>query len=83
MQIQFKKPEVERFLDEEVRCGHFESRDAAIEAAVELMMQDQLEELDDETVEAINLGMDQIDRGETVDFHAFAAELRKKFVQNP
>jgi Arc/MetJ-type ribon-helix-helix transcriptional regulator len=78
MQVQLKKPELEKFIDEQVKAGHFPSPEAAIEAAVQQMMLDQMHELDDEAVDAINRADEQIDSGRGIDFKQFAAEMRKK-----
>jgi Arc/MetJ-type ribon-helix-helix transcriptional regulator len=79
MQVQLTRPELERYITQQVEAGRFSSAQAAIEAAVEQMMLAGDEfELSDEDVEAINEAEDQIDRGETVDFDTFAAELRKR-----
>jgi Arc/MetJ-type ribon-helix-helix transcriptional regulator len=79
MQVQLTRPELERFIAQQVEAGHFPSAQAAIEAAIEQMMLAGDEfELSDEDVEAINEAEDQIDRGETVDFDTFAAEMRKR-----
>jgi len=79
MQIKLKKPELERFIDAEVKAGHFPTAQAAVEAAVEQMMVERIYELDDETAAAINRAEEQIDRGEGIDFKQFAAEMRRKF----
>jgi Arc/MetJ-type ribon-helix-helix transcriptional regulator len=79
MQVQLTRPELERYIAQQVEAGHFPSAQAAIEAAVEQMMLAGDEfELSDEDVEAINEAEDQIDRGETVDFDTFAADMRKR-----
>ena len=79
MQVQLTRPELERFIADQVNAGHFPSAQAAIEAAIEQMMLAGEEfELTDDDVEAINEAEDQIDRGEFVDFDSFAAELRKR-----
>jgi Arc/MetJ-type ribon-helix-helix transcriptional regulator len=79
MQVQLTRPELERYIAQQVEAGHFPSAQAAIEAAVEQMMLAGDEfELSDEDVEAINEAEDQLDRGETVDFDTFAAEMRKR-----
>jgi Arc/MetJ-type ribon-helix-helix transcriptional regulator len=78
MHVQLKKPELEKFIDEQVKAGHFPNPEAAVEAAVQQMMLDQMQELDDETVDAINRGDEQIDSGRSLDFKQFAAEMRKK-----
>lgn len=80
MHLHLKKPELERFIDEQVSAGFFPDRQAAVEAAVEQMMQDRQEaQLDDDTVEAIRRADEQIDAGHGIDFKQFAAEMRKKF----
>jgi Arc/MetJ-type ribon-helix-helix transcriptional regulator len=82
MQVYFKNPELGKFIDAEVRAGHFASPEAAIEAAVERMMLDRQEEdFDDELAAEINESDAQIDRGEGIDFKEFAAEMRKKLVK--
>ena len=82
MQVYFKNPELGKFIDDEVRAGHFPSPDAAIEAAVERMMLDRQEDdLDDELAAEINEADAQIDRGEGIDFKQFAAEMRKNLVK--
>ena len=75
--------ELRKFLDDEVNAGRFPSHDAAIEAAIVRMKLDrELDDLDDLTADAINRAEEQIDRGEGVDFHEFAARMRKKFASN-
>lgn len=80
MQVLLKKPELEQFIDAQVKAGHFSSPEAAVEAAVEQMMLDREGfDLDDETADAINRASEQIERGEGIDFRQFAAEMRRKF----
>jgi putative addiction module CopG family antidote len=74
------RPEVERYIAEQVKAGRYPSADAAIEAAVERMMRtDESVELTGEGIEAINEAEAQIDRGEFVDLDTFAAEMRTKY----
>ncbi|HZL37318.1 MAG TPA: hypothetical protein VFC78_18505 [Tepidisphaeraceae bacterium] len=77
MRIELNRPELEKFIDEQVGAGCYPSAQAAVEAAIERMMLS-AEELDDETAEAINRAEQQIDRGEGIDFNEFAAHMRKK-----
>jgi Arc/MetJ-type ribon-helix-helix transcriptional regulator len=80
MQVQLKRPELERFIAEQVEAGYFPSADVAIEAAVEQMMRArEAAELSDEDADAINEAEAQIDSGDFVDFDTFAAEARKKY----
>lgn len=75
-----KKPELEEFIDAQVKAGYFPSAEAAIGAAVAQMMVDRDSfRLTDEDIEAIKESDAQIDRGECVDFDTFAAEMRKKY----
>jgi Arc/MetJ-type ribon-helix-helix transcriptional regulator len=78
MYVQLKKPELEKFIDDQVKAGRFATPEAAVEAAVQQMMIEQMRELDDETIDAINRAEEQIDRGQGVDFKKFAADMRKK-----
>ena len=74
------KPELENFIVQQVKEGHFPSPDAAIEAAVEQMMYERNAlDIDDETAEAIKRAEEQLDRGEGIDFKQFAADMRNKF----
>jgi Arc/MetJ-type ribon-helix-helix transcriptional regulator len=80
MQVELKRPELEKFIDDQVRAGRFSTPEAAIEAAVEnLMLDSEFDDLDDDTAAAINRAEEQIERGEGIDFKQFAAEMRKKF----
>ncbi len=80
MLLELKSPELRKFLDEQVRAGHFPSPEAAIEAAVAQLMVDQASvELSDEDLEAIAESDAQFDRGEVIDFDTFAAQMRAKY----
>jgi len=80
MQVEVEKPELAKFIDDQVKAGRFPSAQAAVEAAVEQMMFDEeFDEIDDETAAAINRAEEQIARGEGIDFKQFAAEMRRKF----
>jgi Arc/MetJ-type ribon-helix-helix transcriptional regulator len=80
MQVQLTHPELAKFIDEEVKAGHFPSPDAAVEAAVAQMMIDrEAIELSDEDIAAIEQSDAEIDGGEAVEFDMFATEMRKKY----
>lgn len=78
MQVKLTKPELERFITEQVVTGRFESPDAAVEAAVEEMMLDEVR-IDDATREAIERAEAQLDRGEGIEFDAFAGRIRARY----
>jgi putative addiction module CopG family antidote len=72
-------PEMEKFVDEQVKQGYYSSADEVLEAALARMMLDDLpERLDDATLAAINQGEEEIARGEDRPFKEVAAELRRK-----
>ncbi|HYO10606.1 MAG TPA: hypothetical protein VER17_16685 [Tepidisphaeraceae bacterium] len=77
--VQFSKPELEQFLDEQVRAGRFPSRDAAVEAAVQRMMLEE-SELDEELLDPIDRAEEQIARGEGPDWKEASAKLRREFL---
>jgi len=77
MNVQLK-PELKKFIDAEVRAGHFKSAEAAVETAVTQMMLDH-GELDDETIAAIVIADEQYERGEFVEWREVRDELRKKY----
>ena len=72
------KPELKKFIDAEVRAGHFKSAEAAVETAITQMMLDH-GELDDQTIAAIVKADAQYDRGEFVEWREVRDELRKKY----
>ena len=78
MQVQLSKPELAKFVDDKVRAGEFPSQEAVVEDALARMMADE-ETLTDQDITEIDASDDEIDRGEFVDFDAFAAEMRKNF----
>ena len=79
MNVQLK-PELKKFIDAEVRAGHFKSAEAAVETAVTQMMLDH-GVLDDVTVAAIAEADAQYDRGEFVEWSDVRDELRMKYLR--
>lgn len=69
------KPELERFVDEQVRSGRFASVAEVLEAGVARLMLDPLpDELDDDDIAAIEESEGQIARGKDVDWGAASAK---------
>ncbi len=68
------KPEVEQFVEEQVKAGHYPSADALVEAAV-IYMRDS--GLDEETIAAINEGSEQAERGEGMSLEECRAHFDK------
>ncbi len=75
------KPELERFVDQEVRAGHYSSAAAVIEAGLaRLMLDPPGAELDADTVAAIEEARTQFDRGEGINLEDACDQLRKKYL---
>jgi Arc/MetJ-type ribon-helix-helix transcriptional regulator len=79
MNLHVKKPELEKFIVDQVRAGSFPSGDDVAEEAIARMMQEESLTLTADDISAINESEEQIDRGECVDFDALASEMRKKY----
>ncbi len=79
MQITLK-PELEQFVEEQVKAGHYSSVEALVEAAL-LGMRENFE-LDDETIDAINEAEAQADRGEVMTLEECRAHMRKLAVSD-
>lgn len=69
--------DVQQFIDEQVKAGHFPSPEAVVEAAI-IEMRRADEELDDQAIAAINEGLEQADRGEGVELDEFRAQTMKR-----
>jgi Arc/MetJ-type ribon-helix-helix transcriptional regulator len=71
------RPEIQRFIDEQVKSGRFPTPEALVEAAIVEMRN--ADDLDDETIAAINEAEEQADRGEGTDLDVFRAQIAKRF----
>jgi Arc/MetJ-type ribon-helix-helix transcriptional regulator len=75
------KPELQRFVDEQVRSGRFPTAVEVLEAGLARLMLDPAgDELDDEDVAAIEESEQQIARGEDLDWREVSAKLRQKYL---
>ncbi len=75
------RPELQRFVDDQVKAGHFASPDAVIEAGLaRLMLDPDPAELDEETLAAIDRAEEQIEQGQYRDWKEVSAELRAKYL---
>jgi putative addiction module CopG family antidote len=74
------KPELERFIDEQVKAGRFESPAEVLEAGLARLMLDPPDELDEEDLAAIDESEAQIARGEDLDWKEVSAQLRRKYL---
>jgi Arc/MetJ-type ribon-helix-helix transcriptional regulator len=81
MQVTVKKPDLEKFIADQLHGGLFDSADELVEAAVHRMMRENQagdEGFDAETIAAILRGKEQIERGEGIELADAAARLRKR-----
>lgn len=84
MQVTLTEPDLQKFIEEEVAAGRFPSAQALIEAAVaRLMLEGADDQVDEETLAAIDEGNAQIDGGQGIDLDRFAADMRKKHTGQP
>lgn len=78
MNVQLTKPELERYVDEQVRIGNFSSPEAVVEDALLRRIAEEVP-LTAQDWAAIERADAQARRGQTIDFSDFAAEVRKKY----
>ena len=80
MDFSLSKPMLERFITDEVKAGHFSSPLEVVEAALaRLMLDADFSELDRQDIEDIRISLEQMERGEVIDWKTASAELRKKY----
>jgi len=83
MQVQLK-PELARFIEDQVKSGRYGSPEDAVNAAVaKLQSEEELlaDELDDEDLARIEEGLVQAGRGETRPWAEVREELRAKYLK--
>lgn len=75
------KPELERFIEDQVNAGRFSSVADALEAGVaRLMLDPPSDSLDGEDLAAIEVSEQQIARGEDVDWKEASATFRRRYL---
>lgn len=73
------KPELQKYVDDQVKAGHFESAAEVVEAGLARLMLDPVEDdLDAETLAAIEEGEAQLDRGEGIPLDEAFRQLRAR-----
>lgn len=79
--VKFTEPEVERFVEQQVRSGAFPSAEALFEEAVRRMMVagDFVEVLSAEESDALAEAREEIERGEGIELRDFVAAARVKY----
>jgi Arc/MetJ-type ribon-helix-helix transcriptional regulator len=81
MHITISNPDLVRFIEQQVTEGRFDSIEEVVEAAIALLlhMDDDAEELSEQTLASIREANAQCERGEGRDFREALLELRRKF----
>jgi Arc/MetJ-type ribon-helix-helix transcriptional regulator len=74
-------PAIARYVTDCVEAGQYPSAEAMVIAAILDMREVTEDELDDETIDAINEGLDQAERGEGIDFETFRAQWNERLKQ--
>ena len=75
------KPELERFIDDQVSVGRFSSAAEVLEAGLaRLMLDPSHDELDAEDQAAIDESEAQISRGEDLDWKEVSVTLRRQYL---
>jgi putative addiction module CopG family antidote len=72
-------PELEQFVDDQVKEGHFPSRDDVVEAGLaRLMLDPEPDELDARDIAELTESLGQMHRGEVIGWKELSARLRHK-----
>ena len=79
MHLELTNPQFQKFIADKIRDGGFPTPEAVVEDALARMMDEEAMPLTDQDLKALDRADEEIDRGESVDFDAFAAEMRKKY----
>ena len=74
------KPELQKFIEDQVSTGRFSSATEVLEAGLARLMLDPPDELDAEDLAGIDESEGQIARGEDLDWKEASARLRKKYL---
>lgn len=76
------KPELEQFIDEQLKAGRFASRDEVLEAGVARLMLDVGDDdLDGQDIAAIEESEREIAAGQDVSWQEASAALRQKYLR--
>jgi Arc/MetJ-type ribon-helix-helix transcriptional regulator len=84
MQITLSKPELQRFIQEQVSQGHFESAEAVIEAGLERLMAEPVDDdvgVNEELLRRLARSNELFARGEDLDFREALRRLKAELEQ--
>jgi putative addiction module CopG family antidote len=72
--------ETEQLIEERLKNGRFPSADAVVRAALETLQQVESDELDDESLAAIEEGLAEANRGEGSPWEQVREQLKSKYL---
>ncbi len=73
------KPKLKKFIEDQVKAGHFSSPQDVLEAGIaRLMLDPEFGKLDEQTLDAIDRAEAQFDQGEGIDVKEAFDRLRQK-----
>jgi len=73
--------DTQKRVEEKLKSGEYCSADELVCAAIDALDEIEAHGLDKETIEAIERGNEQIERGEVFDWKDVREQIRKKFLQ--
>ena len=73
--------ETQKLLDEKLKSGAYRTADDVVRAALQALSELESQDLDEETLDAIDLAEDQINRGEVHAWKDVREQVRAKFLQ--
>jgi putative addiction module CopG family antidote len=74
------RPEIQKFIEEQVRRGRYRSSDEVLEAALTRLMEEEEAGISDAALDAIDESEDQVERGQVQEWKNVSAELRAKYL---
>ena len=73
-------PEVQKFIDEQIKAGQYRSAQDVVEEALQRMIYEETDPLDGKTLAAIDESEDQIEKGQYRSWKEVSEELHKEFL---
>lgn len=79
MKLQLR-PEVQKFVEDRIKSGHYTSNEEVIEAGIARLMLDPDPTLDEDTLRALEEGEADGDRGDVIPWNKLKTELLGKYL---
>jgi Arc/MetJ-type ribon-helix-helix transcriptional regulator len=79
LQLQLSRPELEKYITEQVKAGRFPSPEALVEDALERMIESE-SGLTEEELDKLAIAEKQVEQGQVTDWSEASKSLRKKYL---